>query len=310
MTSETMHPVDKAIIDDFGDYLAVEKRVSQATMSIYSREAAWYLRFLRERGTGIEEATVEDLVAFLVKRSAEKGLSARTQARNMSALRSFHRYVCDSKMREDNPVDLLEKPRVPFTLPHSVSLDEVDELFSVIDANDQSLLGLRDHALFELIYSCGLRVSEACSLTLSDYDEGQGLLRVIGKGNKERIVPVGEVAAALLREYITTVRPHLLGAQHHQQTLFLGRRGKPLTRALVWKRFKSYCNLAHIDAKVHTLRHSFATHLLRGGADLRVVQELLGHSDIRTTQIYTHTDTDDLKQAYRSFHPDGKDETG
>jgi len=298
---------DRALLEDYRDYLTVERRVSIATVTIYTAEASRYLEFLHNQGDfGCDTVTVQTLVEYLIFRSSQGVLSQRTQARNSSCLRSFHRFLIDSKIRQDNPVDLLESPKIPIKIPRTASYDTVDLFLSSIDENDPSGLGYRDRTLFELIYSCGLRVSEACSLKVSDFLAAQKLLRVVGKGDKERIIPVGDIACAYIKTYLETVRPRLMGRHVHEKTLFLGRRGSPLTRALVWKRFKEYCALCGIDAKVHTLRHSFASHLLRGGADLRSVQELLGHSDIRTTQIYTHTDTEDLQQAFRTFPPDGE----
>lgn len=299
-----MHEVMRALLEDFRDYLSVERRVSAATVAVYGAQAVRYLGFLERNDLAPENVMARDIGRYLVEHSVDAGISSRTQAKNISALRSFHRFLIDSGMREDNPVDLIDMPKLPLSLPASVSYDAVERLLSVIDSNDS--LGVRDIALFELTYSCGLRVSEVCSLQLTDYREAQRTVRIIGKGNKERLVPVGDYALQAVGRYLTEVRPLLLGSHIHEKTLFLGRRGKPLTRALVWKRFKAYCEQAGVDAKVHTLRHSFASHLLRGGADLRSVQELLGHSDIRTTQIYTHADTEDLLQSYRQFHPDGE----
>ncbi len=294
------------LIADYRDYLAVERRLGVATIEVYLAEAGRFLEYLEQHALSVESTGSPQIAAYLISRSSASNISVRTQARNISALRSFHRFLIDSEIRQDNPVDLVDRPRLPLTIPASVSYDAVEQLLRVIDRSDA--LGIRDVAMYELIYSCGLRVSEVCSLQQSDYREGQRSVRVIGKGNKERLVPVGDYAILAMRDYLDHSRPILLGNHVHEKSLFIGRRGQPLTRALVWKRFKSYCALAGIDAKVHTLRHSFATHLLRGGADLRSVQELLGHSDIRTTQIYTHADTEDLLQSYRKFHPDGEPE--
>ena len=201
---------------------------------------------------------------------------------------------------------LVDMPKQPKVLPRGAGYDAVDAILNVIDISTNDPLAIRDRALFELIYSCGLRVSEVCAVNQADYHRDKRIISVIGKGDKQRILPVGEYAAEALERYIERSRSQLLGTHIHEQRLFVGRRGKPLTRALVWKRFKEYCSLAGVDAKVHTLRHSFASHLLRGGADLRTVQELLGHSDIRTTELYTHTDTEALLQSYRQFHPEGE----
>lgn len=301
-----MTGVDSSLLEDYKDYLYIERRVSAATVDVYAAEAQRYLLYLQEKGATIDTVQSTMIMEFLVYRSVHDHVAQRTQSRNISALRSFHLFLMDSEIRADNPVDLLEMPKTPLVLPTSVSSNAIDDLLAAIDVSDPSGLGIRDRALFELTYSCGLRVSEVCSLQMADYQDTERVLHVIGKGNKERWVPVGDYAAEALQAYIVDVRPKLMGAHIHEKTLFLGRRGKPLTRALVWKRFKEYCAIASVDAKVHTLRHSFASHLLRGGADLRTVQELLGHSDIRTTQIYTHSDTEDLLQSYRKFHPDGE----
>lgn len=292
------------LTDEYHDFLTFERRLSPSTVDVYCREATLYTRLLDIQGISPMDVEASEIVRYLTERSRDGRLCARTQARNMTALKSFHRFLIDRKFRSDNPVELLDPPKLPASLPRAAGYDEVDALLSVIDADDPSGLGMRDLAMFELIYSCGLRVSEANALNIGDYFPQEGLLRVIGKRDKQRIVPVGDVAQEYLARYLESVRPKLLGARFREQTLFVGRRGRPLTRALIWKRFKRYCELAGVDAKVHTLRHSFATHLLRGGADLRSVQELLGHSDIGTTQIYTHVDTDDLYAAFKEYHPD------
>ena len=296
---------DSVLLDDYKDYLTVERRVSSATVSVYHAEAERYLAYLRSQGLDYETSDVQGVIGYLLFRSNQGVLSQRTQARNISSLRSFHRFLMDSRVRQDNPVELLESPKLPQKIPRVASYDDVDAFLIVIDENDPTGLGYRDRTMFELIYSCGLRVSEACSLEVRDYLADQRLLRVVGKGDKERIVPIGEIACSYLNTYLSDYRSRLIGRRFQEKALFIGRRGDALSRALVWKRFKHYCTLAGIEAKVHTLRHSFASHMLRGGADLRSVQELLGHSDIRTTQIYTHTTTEDLQQAYRTFHPDG-----
>ena len=304
-----MQPTDIDLLVDYRDYLLIERRVSASTVAVYASETARFLQFIGDRSLSVEQVFVETIVAYIVQRSSSVQLSQRTQSKVLSALRSFFRYLNDSDIRSDDPVSLIDMPKLPTLLPTSASYDAVDAILDAIDTSSGDVLAIRDKALFELIYSCGLRVSEVCSLRLSDYLQERQLIRIIGKGNKERLVPIGDYAKEALAEYLCRSRVHLVGAHMHEQTLFLGRRGKPLTRALVWKRFKEYCLVAGVDAKVHTLRHSFASHLLRGGADLRTVQELLGHSDIRTTEIYTHTETEDLLQSYRRFHPEGESDT-
>lgn len=297
--------MDATLIEEFNDYLFIEKRNSKATASLYTAEVERYLKFLNSKNISVKEVTSEEALTYFVAR-AKGDLSSRTQAKNMSALRSFHRFLTESGVRLDNPFETIDMPKTKVTILESVPYEAVVEILKVIDERGDEPLALRDKALFELIYSCGLRVSEACSLTLSDYREGEQLLRVIGKGDKERLVPVGAYAREALGYYLEEVRPSLLNPASQEKHLFLGRRGKPLGRAQVWKRFKAYSTEANVEAKVHTLRHSFASHLLRGGADLRIIQELLGHSDIKTTQIYTHSETEDLLQAYRQYHPEGE----
>lgn len=301
-----MNQVDRALLDDFRDYLVVEKRLSQSTVSVYLREVGIYLTFLRNQKVGCEIVNVDQIASYLSQRASLGSLSKRTQAKNISCLKSFHRFLCDSRIRNDHPVELLDVPKLPFTVPKAVGYDQIDQLLDSIDGLGDGLLAVRDRAMFELIYSCGLRVSEACSLKIEDYRGQEKVVRIIGKGDKERLVPLGDIAAANIENYLRYARPRLLGNHIHEKALFIGRRGAALSRALIWKRFKQYCERLGIEAKVHTLRHSFATHLLRGGADLRSVQELLGHSDIRTTQIYTHANTDDLKDAFDRYHPESE----
>lgn len=292
------------LIEEFADYLTVEKRVSLATVELYTKEASRYLTFLARQKISLNEADFKTVTDYLILRKTKNNLSSRTEAKNISALNSFYLFLQENESVTINPLSLIDLPKLPTKIPQSVSYNAIEEILSVIDTSD--VLGLRDYALFELIYSCGLRVSEAITINLSDYSSSEKSLRIVGKGDKERIVPVGQLAIKAIDIYLKLSRPTLVNDKLKSNTLFLGRRGEPLNRASVWKRFKEYAKLANVDAKVHTLRHSYASHLLRGGADLRSVQELLGHSDIRTTQIYTHTDTEDLLQIFRATHPKGE----
>ncbi|MGM0431960.1 MAG: tyrosine recombinase [Spirochaetota bacterium] len=288
------------LLDDYEDYLAVELRLSGSTVLDYAREAAAYAAFLSARGTDLVHADSESVIAYIRTRS-EQGIDQRTVAKIITMLRSVHRFLVHEACREDNPVDRVELPRVTRAIPDVLSVEQVDALFSAIDVSKPS--GLRDRALFELIYSCGLRVSEAVSLQMNNLFLDEQLLRITGKGSKERIVPVGEVAEMWLGTYIREGRRALLSNQNVTYALFLNERGAQLSRKGAWKRFKQYCAAAGLEAKIHTLRHSYATHLLQGGADLRIVQELLGHASISTTQIYTHISTDDLRTKHAMFHP-------
>ncbi len=281
-------------------------------MEAYLREASFFDRWLGERGVKASDADSRLVLEYIVARqtgraaaasSPEGGatpLSRRTVARVVSSLHSYFAWMVLSGSRADNPADLVPGPRVEASLPEVLSREEVDAFLSAIDTDTPN--GLRDRALFELIYSCGLRISEASGITLSRVHRAEGLIRVQGKGKKERLVPYGEEAARWIDAYLKTARPALAGLRP-VDALFLNRFGRPISRKGIWMRFTEIRRKAGLEAKVHTLRHSFATHLLEGGADLRSVQELLGHSDIATTQIYTHVDSGELKRAYRAHAP-------
>lgn len=283
------------IIEEYETYLSLERRLSAATIAIYNAELALFL----EAGLDIDAVTVVELQAYVADQSRGRDLSARSVAKLLSALRSFFTYLQVKGLRRDNPVTLLKRPKEGMILPSVASIDEVERLLAAID--DQDPLGMRDRALFELIYSCGLRVSEACTLAVSHYHTDS--ITVLGKRSKMRRVPVGDVARLWVDAYLQECRPQLVGPRLGEKALFVGRRGEALTRQAVHKRFVAYAQAADLSITIHTLRHSYATHLLAGGADLRSVQHLLGHSDIKTTQIYTHIDTSALKEAYDRFHP-------
>jgi len=272
-------PVDQLLLEEYEDYLMMQRRLSQATLQVYLYEVSR----LMEASLPLDTVDALQLEAYLIGERKQRNLSSASLAKALSALRSFFAFLQLQKIRQDNPVLLVSHSQKPLTLPQVASVQQIDALLESIDI--ASPLGYRDRTLFELIYSCGLRISEACNLEVSDYQDGK--LRVLGKRDKLRIVPVGEIAAQYLAAYLKDIRPALVGMRLSNQALFVGRRGKKLTRQAVYKRFVSYCQKCNLDAKVHTLRHSFATHLLEGGADLRSVQELLGHADIKTTQIYT-----------------------
>lgn len=294
------------LLKDYHDYLVVERRLAPGTIAVYLPEARRYLDYAVHHELDITIATLHDLNHYIAARSQQEDLKKRSLAKIVSAVRSFHRFLVDSRLRNDNPSELLELPKLPLSIPQAASYNDVERLLNSIDGFGDSHLALRDRALFETIYSAGLRASEASALRVEDVRFDQEELRVLGKGNKERLIPLGSYAAHHIQRYLEEARDHLVGNHIHQKALFVGRRGSALSRAAIWKRFTQYCDRIGLEAKVHTLRHSFATHLLRGGADLRSVQELLGHADIRTTQIYTHADTDDLQQAFEEHHPQGQ----
>ncbi|HOE83676.1 MAG TPA: tyrosine-type recombinase/integrase [Sphaerochaeta sp.] len=286
------------IVDEYEMYLSLERRLSKATIAIYTNELSLFL----EAGHDIDAVSMQEVQAYVVEQAQLRSLSGRSVAKLLSALRSFFTYLQTKGARSDNPVSLLPRPKEGMRLPDVASVDEVERLLATID--DSDALGLRDRALFELIYSCGLRISEACSLSVSHYHKDA--VTVLGKRNKMRRIPVGDVARLWVDAYLEESRPTLVGPHLGEKTLFVGRRGEGLTRQAVHKRFTAYAKAADLDITVHTLRHSYATHMLAGGADLRSVQQLLGHSDIKTTQIYTHVDTGALQAAYERFHPSGE----
>lgn len=293
---------DEAVLDSFTESLLIEKHASLSTRDSYKRELSCFLCYLEENNLDFTTIITAQIKNYLVYRSANGNLSSRTMSKVITILRVFYRWVLDEHMRLDNPTELLEKNKMARNLPKVLDKTEVDKLLEVIDVSSD--IGFRDRTLFELIYSCGLRVSECCSLKVTDFYKQERRIIVTGKGDKQRMIPVELEAIKYLEIYLKDIRPSLLGS-HKNNYLFISKDGNVLTRQAVWYRLKDYAKQANLESKIHTLRHSFATHLLQNGADLRSVQELLGHSDIRTTEIYTHVNTDDLLDAFEKFHPDG-----
>ncbi len=289
----------KRILQGFEDYLNVELRLSRQTVKTYLADLRVFFDYLKDNKKNLGKVESRELIDFLVWRQL-KGITQRTLAKTLSAIRSFYRYLLLEKIVDSNPAELIESPKVARKIPRVFSQGEVEQFLSSIDTS--TALGLRDRALFELIYSCGLRVSEAVELTLGCLFLKDTALHVIGKGSKDRYTPLGEVAEYWLRRYLTEARPDL-AKREQDEHLFLSRRGSRLSRKGMWKRFKQILAKAGLKGKIHTLRHSFATHLLAGGADLRSVQELLGHADIGTTQIYTHVGQKELQSYHDRFHP-------
>jgi integrase/recombinase XerD len=286
----------------FSEYLAAERGLSPLTVSTYAAEVRLFLEFLDARDRDPAAATIDDVSDYITRRKVG-GVDARTLAKGASAIRAFFRFlVMDGRSRR-NPARLLESQRVTMRIPRFLKPEEVDRLLQAVAPGQP--LAQRDKALFELIYSCGLRVSEVIDLTVDRVSLAQKVVRVMGKGSRERLVPLGERARSQLSAYLSTVRPGLMKGRA-VSWLFLGRGGRRLSRKTVWKTFARLARSAGLStSKVHSLRHSFATHLLQGGADLRSVQEMLGHADIGTTQIYTHVSQEVLKQTHREFHPRG-----
>ena len=291
------------ILEDFSQSLLIEKHASKATREVYCRELACFLSYIQDNSLDYSKITTVQLKDYLLWRAKGgrdgKTLSPRTMSRVITVLRSFFSYLQNERVRSDDPTELLPRNKTPKRLPQTIDTDAVSRILEAIDTTTD--IGFRDRTMFELIYSCGLRVSECANLRVGRYYSLERRLVVLGKGSKERMIPVGDIAAGYLETYISSVRPRLLG-KTRSQIMFISQQQKPITRQEIWERLKLYSEEAGVQSKVHTLRHSFATHLLQNGADLRSVQELLGHSDIRTTEIYTHVDTDDIFNAFEKAH--------
>lgn len=283
----------------FRAHLLLVRKRSALTAEAYLRELEQLEIFLARQGKNPETANGEDLLAFLVWRH-QKGLARTTMARLVAGLHSLYKFMKLEGLRRDDPSLLIRTPRQERSLPAVLQPEEVDKFLASIDLSTPN--GLRDRALFELIYSCGLRISEAAFLTFDRLYLKERLIRVIGKRKKERIVPFGDDAREWLEKYINEARPQFEKGRK-SQLVFLNQEGKGISRKGIWKRFSGIRAATGLSAKVHTFRHSFATHLLAGGADLRTVQELLGHSDISTTQIYTHIEEEELQGYHREYFP-------
>jgi integrase/recombinase XerD len=294
-------PERPLLLERFCARLAAVDRRSPLTVATYGLELRHFFCYIRTMGLDIPTIKAEQLAAYLEWRRENQGIDSRSAAKVISCLRSFFRFAAGEGIRPDNPAALLESPRRRSRLPETMDRQTVERLLAAMDS--ESPLGLRDRALFEMIYSAGLRISEAVGLNVRDIDFKEGVARVKGKGSRERLVIFGPEAVAWLKRYLEESRPVLAKGGRHAPALFVGRSGRRLSRKGIWKNFARYAAAAGTGSRVHTLRHSFASGLLRGGADLRTVQALLGHADIATTQIYTHVDAGLLKESHRKYLP-------
>ena len=293
------------LLEQFYADLILVKRAAQKTAMTYKISAEEFLHWLVEQQIKLRDVSSLNLVYFLTARKTD-GCSELTIAKDISAMRAFGDYLVRKNYWPENHALMLDRPKASRHLPSVLSLEQIEKLLSSID--DSTPLGIRDQALFELIYSCGLRISEACDLKVANVHFEEHLILVHGKGDKERIVPFGDIAAQKLKKYMDEVRPGLVKGRNISE-VFVNYKGEPISRKGVWKRFQELEALSGVRSKVHTLRHSFATHLLAGGADLRSVQELLGHSDLSTTTIYTHVNDTQLENAHdKYFEVEGKNE--
>jgi integrase/recombinase XerD len=292
------------LLERFYSRLIAMERLSLLTARTYYFEARRFLEWLSAAGLRVETVEPLELSRYLGEGRGKNKSNSRSTAKAISVLRSFFRYIGDEGLRIDNPASLLEPPRKIHRLPETLSQKQVEDILANADAG--SPLGLRNRAIYELIYSSGLRVSEASGLNLRDLYFPEGIVRVRGKGNKERMVPFGGEAASWLKRYLEEGRP-ALAKSGRPQALFLGRTGKRLSRKGMWRNYAALAAPLGASSRIHALRHSFATELLEGGADLRSVQELLGHADLATTQIYTHVDQALLKESLKRYRPNLSD---
>ncbi len=293
----------KSIIEEFITYISVERGLAKNTLLAYRRDLNKYATVLHKAGVALPEGIRREHISGYMFALKKEGLTTASICRNLAAIKMFHRFLVRENLSKEDPTTLVETPRQWKKVPEVLTQREVDALLLVI-ANAQGPQAKRDLAIMELLYASGLRVSEIVDLKIGSVEPQVGFVRAVGKGSKERIIPVGAKALETLMVYLQKARPKLVKGKE-SDALFVSRLGKKLSRVSVWNMIKSYARLCGIkkNIKPHTLRHTFATHLLEHGADLRSVQEMLGHADISTTQIYTHVDKERLKSVHKEFHP-------
>jgi len=289
-------------IDHFIHYLSVEKGLSQNTLESYQRDLVSFTSYVRDQGvTDIQDTSRSHIVGYLMMLQ-DKGRATATLTRNLASIRAFYQFLVRDRYLQHDPSIHLETPKIEKRLPKVLSVSDVERLLESPKQNEET--GSRDKAMLELLYATGIRVSELVQLDITDVNLDMGFLKCMGKGSKERMIPLGRIAIDTVRRYLETGRPRLVKSSG-ESALFLNHLGKRMTRQGFWKIIKKYARQSNIVADItpHTLRHSFATHLLENGADLRSVQEMLGHADISTTQIYTHVTRTRIKDVYAKTHP-------
>ena len=286
----------------FKSYLQVERSLSTNSVDAYVRDVKKLANFSKSKKIIELDISKSDLSDF-VSTISKEGISARSQSRIISGIKAFYKYLIMEDYIKADPTELLESPKIGLKLPDTLSIEEIDKLIAAIDLS--KVEGERNRSMLEILYSCGLRVTELITLKLSNVSFVEGFIKVIGKGNKERLAPIGKTALKYLNIYIGEVRNHQNIQKGHEDIIFLNRRGKGLTRVMIFTIIKQLAEKIGLKKKIspHTFRHSFATHLIQGGADLRAVQEMLGHESITTTEIYTHLDKEYLREAIIQFHP-------
>lgn len=292
----------KKLVEEFLNYLSVERGLARNSISSYGRDLNNYINYLEKKGTTSFNKTRRGDITDFMHHLKNRGLNANSISRALVAVKVMYRFLVNERYLKEDPAGTLNLPKVWRKLPDALSLEEVERLLA--GPNLKTALGIRDKAALELMYATGMRVSEVANLKLNDLNLEMSFIKCIGKGQKERVIPLGSYALRALVRYIDKTRPALI-KQKEASELFLSRLGRKISRQTFWKTVKLYARKARIKKEItpHTLRHSFATHLLERGADLRTLQEMLGHSDVTTTQIYTHINKERLKQIHKKFHP-------
>lgn len=290
-------------IKDYQLYLKIERGLSQNSIDSYTRDIKKLLLFLEDASLAVSPINIDNSTIQQFIYEVSKSINARSQARLISGLRSFFDYLIFEDYRTTNPTDLIESPKIGRKLPDTLSIDDIDTIISAIDLSKPQ--GERNRTILETLYSCGLRVSELITLQISDLFFDEGFIRVIGKGDKQRFVPINHQTQKYINFYINDIRSHINVQKGYEDTVFLNRRGKQLTRNMIFMIVKNLAIKAGIQKNIspHTFRHSFATHLLENGADLRAIQQMLGHESITTTEIYMHLDKSHLQKVMEQFHP-------
>ena len=292
-------------LQDYMTMLKVERNLARNSLESYERDLQQYHQYLK---TELKLKTIRNVtlghIRSFVRKLSNRGLAANSIKRAVSSIRTYHNFLSAEGHMKDNPAQLLDTPKIPRKLPNVLTIQEIDKILGIIPEN--APMAQRDLAIFEMMYSCGLRVTELCDFKTSDILWDSEMIRVQGKGSKQRFVPIGPIARENLKNYLNHERNTLADKNPNVAEVFLSRNGRKLTRMMIWVLLKKWTESAEIKKEVspHTLRHSFATHLLEGGADLRSVQEMLGHTDITTTQVYTHLDKEHLKDVHRTYHPE------
>jgi integrase/recombinase XerD len=300
-----LNEVNKNYLIEFQEFLIVERNLSQNSIIAYTQDLKKFFYYVESKNLDILKITTEELVNFL-NDDLQKNISKRSLARLIASLKQFYYFLQIKNYINKNPAQKIEQPKIEKNLPDYLTLEEINQFFNIFDINN--IFELRDRCIFEIMYVSGLRISEVCNLKLSDIDLQEMEIKVLGKGNKARITPFGEKTLNIIKLYLTNSRSYI--SKHKAQKneyLFISKKGGKLDRKSVWKFLQKYARRAGIVRSIspHTFRHSCATHMIQNNADIRIVQEILGHSDISTTQIYTHIDKKHLKEAHKKYHPRG-----